>query len=177
MMTNTEKLARVTGVYEQMKQAAEIPGYTGINHQQFLPQQSRRGFSLEEEQRLADAESKLLPKIFKSWADPIHADMANPWVSAGALGVPGAIAGGLIGSGLTKGNPGGAMLGGIGLGGLGGLVGYLKRKAHNDTLREIMSRLPEDATRRDMLADSVVQRDQDRQNQLLMASMIAAGRR
>ena len=62
----------------------------------------------------------------------------------------------------------GAGIGGLGLGGLAALLTYFGRKQRNEDVEDLMSRLPEGATRREMLSDPVYQRDLDRAHMAMM---------
>ena len=152
------------------KQAGALPhdAYQGHALQSWLPVQKARQLSAEEEAEIAEAQNKILPRIFKSEADPISEDMASPWLLGGATsgalagGAVGTLLGRLIDAGRDKDDAWatglGLLLGGVGGGGLG----YIKRKRKNETLRDRMRRLPEGATRRDMMSDPVYQREIDR---------------
>jgi hypothetical protein len=141
-----------------------------VDNQSFLPVGERRNLTAAEEQEIAEAQSKILPKIFDTYADKITEDMSSPMWSGVGAGTLGAGLGGILGAGLGSalgplGFGGGGLLG-ASIGGLGaGALGYWGRDAENQKLLELMRRLPEGAVRRDMLSDSVYQRDQDRVEQ------------
>jgi len=95
------------------------------------------------------------------------------------MGALGGAGGALLGSGFGKatGNQEvGALLGGLGGGGIAALISYLKRKQENSNIEEIMRRLPRGATLRDYEADPLVQKDMDRETQLAMAAMMMRNR-
>lgn len=135
-----------------------------IELNQFAPM-FRRQLEPGELDEVAQAKQKIMPKIFTSYADPIHADMSSPGVSAippGLLGAgAGGLAGGILGGEDNKGIT--ALLGALLGGGAGGLYGYKTREAKNKTLEEAMRKLPVGATRDDYERDPRVQSDLSRQ--------------
>lgn len=139
------------------KQARETHN---LAHQNFMAQGDKRNFSASEAQQIEQAKSKLLPKFFSSYKDPIHSQMYSPAIPATLMGLLGAGAGGVVGSSLTDGNGIGMGLGALVGGGLGGAMGYFGRKAGNEDLEEQMSRLPQNATLRDYYADPLYQHEQ-----------------
>lgn len=166
------------------KKAAEMvgppSGYMGMTHQQYMPQYDRRdNLTGAEENLLAAGESRILPKIFKSEADHPSVDMMDPRIAAipgGLLGGGiGAIGGGLVGAAIGAPHDDSMPAGvGAGLGGVtgalvGSLLGYHGRKAKNDTLEERIRRLPPGATRRDMMADPLYQKERDREVEMMKA--------
>tara|TARA_R110002020_G_scaffold276042_2_gene491232 strand:- start:359 stop:1624 length:1266 start_codon:yes stop_codon:yes gene_type:complete len=138
-----------------------------VGVQQFAPLDATREFSDREKKDISEEKSHMFPKIFKSYKTPITELLSSPGKQsilaallgggAGALG--GAVLGNEVGAG-----PAGAAVGGLGVGGLSALLTYFGRKQRNEDVEDLMSRLPEGATRRDMLADPVYQRDLDRQH-------------
>jgi hypothetical protein len=181
-MKPTQLAAGALALAELTKQAADTTdGYAGFSHQTYLPVQKRRTLSQAEEEEIVDAQRKILPRIFKSDADALTADMASPAWSAAGTGLLGAGLGGMVG-GAIGGNDHktqaltaiiGALLGG----GIGGAAGYFGRQARNETQRDRMTRLPEGATRRDMKADPVYQKELDREMMLQAAMAQTAGSR
>jgi hypothetical protein len=130
-----------------------------IGLQSSLPIQKRRTLTREELVEIQEAQKKWLPKIFTSYADPVTADMSSPGKGAlisGAAGTGiGAIAGGAMGGAK------GATIGGLGLGTLAALLSYYGTKANNAGAQEMMTRLPQGATRRDLRSDPVYSRDME----------------
>ena len=167
-VTNLTKVAVMMLVKQMQKQSDEGGPYDGVRQlglQSNLPVQRKRKLSPQEEEEIAEAESKLVPKIFKGYGDPATADMSSPWIGAVGGGVAGALGGGLLGGLLprdkddkTNGLIAPALL--AGAGGIAGALGmYYTRKAKNEGLRDIMARLPQGATRRDLRSDSVYSGD------------------
>jgi hypothetical protein len=151
--------------------------YSGL--QQYLPLGPTRKLSPSEEETIEEEEQKIIPRIFTANSDNPAVDMSSPgWTAAltGGLGAMsgsmfGAAAGHGIGRGSSTGTALGAILGALGGGALLGLPGYFSRKAKNNTIKDFIRRLPRGATRRDVMADPVYQRDQDRA--ALIAAMMA----
>lgn len=132
-----------------------------MNFQSYMPTHAKRQLDPDEVAEIEKAQ-KTPGRIFTSNADPIHADMGNPTISALGYGTIGAGLGSLLGGAV--GNSGtaaglGAILGGLG----GGIVGHQSRSAKNNTLLDYIQRNPKGATRRDMMADPVYQKERDRQ--------------
>ena len=69
---------------------------------------------------------------------------------------------------MTRGDPGGALAGsapGALIGALlAGLPSYFSRKAKNEDIKDLMTRMPRGATKRDMLTDPAYQADLMRQS-------------
>ena len=151
-----------------------------VGVQQFVPLSDRREFSDKEKEDIDREKSHLLPKIFKSYKTPAVELLSSPGKQSllaallgGGLGAAGgALAGmdrGLYGGGeFGTGSAIGAGIGGLGLGGLAALLTYFGRKQRNEDVEDLMSRLPEGATRREMLSDPVYQRDLDRAHMAMM---------
>ena len=143
---------------------------------QFAPV-SRRQLSEAEKSEISGAQRKITPKIFKSMADPVSADMSsNGWATV-LPGLLGAAGGSMLGGMASDGHRTalisaiGALLGG----GLGAGVGYQHSKAKNNDLEEAMRKLPEGATRDDYQRDPRVQADLDRTSRM-QAALAGAGR-
>lgn len=162
-----------------IKQAEALPhpGYMGHSMQSYLPVHERREFTPEEAAMIEQAQRKLIPKIFTSLKDSPSVEMSSPGATGLATGGVGALLGALAGAGLGSSvykskhplqrgaNPGtalGSVLGALLGGGGAGAIGYHARKAKNEDLEEMMSRLPQNATRRDMMADPVYQAERER---------------
>jgi len=182
---NTQAATLLADLAFAVKRAASPhPGYSGHSLQQYLPTHERRDMTDEEDQLIDRERGKVIPKIFKSLKDSPAVEMSSPLASgvmSGGIGaLLGAGVGGTLGAGSDKehGDTVGTILGGLlGGGGLGAL-GYLRRNQSNEDLEEIMSRLPEKATRRDMMSDPVYQAERERGHQRQMmgrnSSLLAA---
>jgi hypothetical protein len=173
---------------EKQAQATSGYGYPGHAIQSFIPVSQKREFSNEEEEKIEEGESQWLPKIFKSYQTPAHELLASPWRQSLLYGLPAGAVGALMGSSLGGGDVGnstgagiGAAVGGVGLGGIAGLLSYFNRKARNQDIKSLMSRLPPNATYRDLMSDPAYQADRDRANALqsamILSGTIAGGRR
>lgn len=147
-----------------------------MNIQQFMGQNPRRELSEEETKKVEDRKRALIPALFPNYSDSPAEKMYSPLMPALAMGALGGGAGALAGAGIgkAKGNQEmGALIGGLGAGGIAALISYLKRKQENANIEEIMRRLPRGATLRDYEADPLVQKNQDRDAQMaLMAAML-----
>lgn len=159
-----------------LKQADPMPA---LAMQSMMPVvQKRRPLTHKEKINATAGESRWLPRIFQSEGTPITETMSSPGrgallagLGAGALG---AGAGGLLGAQLSPdvgpaGVPLGALVGGLGVGGLAALLAYHNRKANNEGVREMMTRLPQDATLRDLESDPAHQARLNRENDLMAA--------
>ena len=168
---------------KESKERKKPYGMSQFGTQQFLPIDTRREFTPEEQERVDEGQSRWLPRIFTSYATDPAETMASPAKQGLLTGLLGAGVGGLAGAhlgGMSK-DPAGAGVGGLigaGLGGLvGGVGGMWNRQAENDSTEELMRRLPPGARMRDIMSDPVFQRDSDRsQNAAQSAAMIAAMR-
>lgn len=158
--------------------AVAIPaGYAGITHQQYMPLYNRRDLSGAELSDIESASEKIMPKIFKSKADPLTADMSSPMWSALGGGLVGSMLGGVAGSVIAPRSAAEYVSGlGAGIGGIAGAVIAAKRRqAKNQTLIEQMRRLPPGAVRRDLESDPAYQAELER-NARIRAATIARGR-
>ena len=155
-----------------------------VGVQQFVPLSERREFSDKEKGDIAREKSHLFPKIFKSYKTPAVELLSSPGKQSllaallgGGLGAAGGAIAGMDQGGRLGGRPRfgigsaiGAGIGGLGLGGLSALLTYFGRKQRNEDVEDLMSRLPEGATHREMLSDPVYQRDLDRAHMAAMQS-------
>jgi len=142
--------------------------------QQYMGQTPRREFTPDEQQTIDRHKGSLMPKIFQSLADSPAVKMYNPGVDATIGGGLGALAGGALG-GLTEGSNGNgshALIGALLGGGLGGLAGYKRREAKNNDIEEIMRHSPPNSTLRSYFADPLIQKNQDRSHEKLLAQML-----
>jgi hypothetical protein len=149
-----------------------------MNIQQFMGQNPRRELSEEETKKVEERKRSLIPSLFANYSDSPAEKMYSPLMPALAMGALGGAGGALAGAGIgkAKGNKEvGALVGGLGVGGVMALLSYLQRKQENANIEEIMRRLPRGATLRDYEADPVIQKNRDRQAQAaMMAAMMAA---
>lgn len=122
---------------------------------------AQRPLSAHEEDALRAGKSRWLPRVFQSYGTPIPELMASPLKTGLIFGAPIGILGAGLGSALGgKNNAGmGALLGGLGAGGLAALAAGADRAAKNEGLEELMRRMPEGASKRDLLADPQYQSD------------------
>jgi len=154
-----------------------VPRY-GV--QQYIPVMDKRKLTPKEEKSIEEGQSKWIPNIFQSHADPIPVKMTSPTKSAiltaVALGIVGAAGGFAAGSkfgGTTAESAMTAGISGLSLGTLGAILGYNQAKTNNATLRDYMERLPENATLRDLKSDPVYQQDIERLAMLTRAGMLS----
>jgi hypothetical protein len=148
-----------------------------MNIQQFMGQNPRRELSEEETKKVEERKRSLIPSLFANYSDSPAEKMYSPLMPALVMGALGGAGGALAGAGIgkVKGNQdAGAIIGGLGVGGVTGLLAYLQRKQENANIEEIMRRLPRGATLRDYEADPLIQKNRDRQAQAaMMAAMMA----
>ena len=182
-MTNHEQ-------FQLVKLAAPQQGYFGMSNQQYMPVGGRRKLTEEEQANVAKGKNQWFPKIFQSYGTPAHKMMASPVKNGLLAALLPALGGGVLGA-VSQSNQGGARqaLGGLAGAALFGaptaLMMGLKRKAENEGIEDIMTRSPENATKRDILSDAVVQKDEDRKQerkqqrmqQLMISQALAAGSR
>jgi hypothetical protein len=166
----------------------EKPYDTGqVGLQEYLPVQKKRPLSEKEEESVEREQTHWFPRIFESYGMPLQERMASPGkqgllhallggglgaaIGKGGAGVAHDIFGGDKGTMMAAGIPLGALLGATAM----GIPAYFRRRARNEGTREMMSRLPEGATLRDLLSDPAYQRDKTRQHQANLAAMYGGG--
>lgn len=166
--------AKAVEILDGLRKQAAPYGGKQLQHQMYAPLMERRELSPEEEAMVAEEEGKWIPKIFKSDADSPAVASSNPKVTAALAGLlgggAGATVGGLVGADMAQGTDLGeagggalgALVGGLPLGALTALIAYKLKDRGNKDRREMLRRLPEGATRRDMKADPVYQADASR---------------
>lgn len=126
---------------------------------------AHRNLSPEEEKALEAGKARWLPRVFQSYGTPIPELMASPLKTGLIFGLPAGIIGAGLGSAIGgaatgKNNSGmGALIGGLGAGGLAAIAAGMDREAKNEGLEELMRRMPEGAAKRDLLADPQYQAD------------------
>lgn len=147
----------------KMSRSKYIPNsYGGVSLQQFMPIASRRTqLTPQEAQAVEDGSSQWLPRIFTSMADSPADDMHSPGKGALMAGLAG-LAAGAGGAHLVGADQKWQAGAGAGAGLVGALLAYNAIKAKNEGIQEMMRRIPPNGTRRDMLADPVLQADLER---------------
>jgi len=129
---------------------------------------AHRTLAPHEEDALEAGKKRWLPRIFQSYGTPIPDLMASPLKTGLIFGVPAGLLGAGIGSaigGTAHGSDGkgysgmGALIGGLGAGGLAAIAAGMDREAKNEGLEELMRRMPEGAAKRDLEADPQYQAD------------------
>lgn len=126
---------------------------------------AHRELSFDEERALEAGKKRWLPRIFQSYGTPITDLMASPLKTGLIYGAPagliGAGLGSAVGGAMTNKNHStlGALIGGLGVGGLAAIAAGMDREAKNEGLEELMRRMPEGAAKRDLLADPQYQAD------------------
>ena len=145
--------------------------------QSFLPVSPKRPLTVDEQRQVQCGRSRWFPEIFQGYGTPLPNMPASPGRQALLAGLGAVVGGGLLGAnigakittphdaslsvGSTPTLVGGAA-GALGLGGIAALVTYLQRQAKNDGVVDLMKRLPEGGTKRDLLSDPAVQADRQR---------------
>ena len=153
---------KVANVVRTLLKKADYPPQP-LSFQRYLPISSRRELEEEERDEINSMSDRLIPKIWVSKSTPMTHLLASP--SKQSLAV-------LAGSGIIGAGVGGAFGGlsgaarGAGIGMVPGSIlatmKYYLRKRENENIVESMRRLPLNATVRDMEADPVYQKEQDR---------------
>ena len=163
-------MSPILKIYLEKAAGAKAPyGYTGHSVQTHLPVNEKRELDKEEERNIRKGSDQWMPKIFKSYKTPAHELLASPMKQALLAGIPFGALGGAVGYGMTAGKGHdqyaglGTGIGAVGMGGLAGLISYFSRKAQNENILSLMSRLPKGSTYRDLLSDPVLQADMNRQ--------------
>ena len=147
---------------------ASAYGIKNLAVQENMPVAERRDITEEDKKKMQEGESRWFPRIFSSYGTPAQELLSSPAKGALLHGLGGALAGSLGGAALgsqlqdTNLNKilGASLIGGLGLGGLTGIGGYFSRKAQNEGIKDLMLRLPQGATKRDLLSDPVYNRDE-----------------
>ena len=150
--------------------------YGGIQNygvQQYLPIMEKRDLGNLDDEAVQEHLHHWLPRIRAGYSTPLPELLASPGKSAIIS---------IIGTGLFSSIMGalwtvafgktaiGATIGGVlGLG-LGAYAGFFNRRQQNENILDIMKRLPEGATKRDLLSDPVYQSGLNR------AAMVRASR-
>lgn len=153
-----------------------MAGYLGnssVNAQHYSPQMAKRKLTANEQDDVEAGENRWLPTLFQNYGTPVSEMMASPLKMSLLTGIPVAA---IVATLAARGNmtPGAAtrpLLTGAAAGLGGGLGMYYHQQSRNNDLKELMTRLPEGATRRDLLADPAYQADLDRKNSLMAAGM------
>ncbi|MCB9654040.1 MAG: hypothetical protein H6729_07935 [Deltaproteobacteria bacterium] len=152
--------------------------------QNYMPPQTRRELTASEIAQIDQKLDQLIPKINPGYSTPIPDMLASPKKQAFALTAVGTalglVVGVLVPSGARTTRALSALVGaavGAGGGACLGTVQYFSRRERNENYIDIMRRLPEGATRRDMLSDPAIQADLNRETALQAATVIAASSR
>ncbi len=136
--------------------------YGGLqNHgiQRFLPIASSRPLTPQEQSAVAQGLKQWWPKIGAGYITPIPKLLASPLKSSvlsGGLG--GAFSSAMLKGeeeALTHANAPLAALGAL----LFGAMGFISRRQSNENILDLMRRLPEGSTKRDLLSDPVYQEE------------------
>lgn len=148
------------------RRSSYVPGsYGGVSLQQYMPLAPRRAdLNPEEQANVDEGQSQWFPKLFRSMADSPAVDMSSP----GKASLMAALVGGgaaATGAHFLGAKPEHTAVAGAGAATLSGLLAYFSRKANNEGIVEMMRRLPPGGTRRDMLADPVLQQELNRDSQ------------
>lgn len=148
--------------------------HLGLALQSYLPVVPRRdSFTQGEKQEMEAGKDQWFSQVFRSMADSPAVDMSSPGKGALMGGLGGGAAGAALGH-IIAGSPAAAATGG-GLGALlGALAAYHSRSANNTDVEEQMRRIPPNGTRRDVLADPVLQAQLNRDT-TMRAAMASGG--
>jgi hypothetical protein len=140
-------------------------GMDRVAVQQFTPIQEKRDISPQEAQQVAmNTSTRWWPKLYASYGTPLPELMADPTKSGIISGGLGALGGSLLGLAWSGGRPLlGAGIGAALLGIGGAITGFFARRQQNENIMDLMRRLPEGATRRDLLSDPAYQAELNRQ--------------
>jgi len=173
---SAELFSRIDSEYNKKKEKKAGSGYGGnasVNSQHYSPQMSKRKLTEDEQSAVSEGENRWLPTMFQNYGTPVSEMMASPLKMSLLTGVPvGLIVAGLAARGnMSPTAAGQPALTGLAAGLGGGLGMYWHQQSRNTGLKELMTRLPEGATKRDLLADPAYQADLDRKNNLMAARM------
>ena len=149
------------------------PGMGALAFQQFAPIARRRQLTTEEQGNVAKGQRKFIPKIWQSYQTPMWQLLSSPAKSSLMAGLPAAAIGGALGGAVAHNTGTGAALGAAVAGIPTAVLAYYARKRQNEDILELMRRLPEGATKRDMLSDPAVQADLERMARLRAAELAA----
>lgn len=157
-----------------VKAADGYLGNTSLNTQRYSPQMAKRKLTSDEEAAVAAGESRWMPTLFQNYGTPVTDMMASPLKMSLLTGIPvAAIVAALASNGkMTQTAAGQPLLTGLAAGVGGGLGTYWHQQSRNKGLKDMMTRLPEHATKRDLMADSAYQADLDRSNALTAARFL-----
>jgi|GEM_PF-2250770 len=140
-----------------------------VGVQRYMPLSSmKRPFSEVDNAAIKKGEDQWIPSVGNNYSTPIPSLLASP-TKAGLMS--GALLGGLVGITtriLASGSSNLALkviIASLIGGGVGAFTGFIHRKQKNGDMLDLMQRLPEGATKRDMLSDPVYQSDLNRGTQ------------
>ncbi len=148
---------------QQPGQTQAQRGTYGIqNHgvQSYLPIQDKRAVTTQESAEIEKGLKRWWPKLYASYATPLPEMLASPAKSGLLGGIMMGLLGGILGAAGR--NLAFVLLGLLGGGVLGSVTGYLGRQKRNEDVLDLMKRLPEGATKRDMESDPVYQAELNR---------------
>ena len=137
-------------------------GIPNIGTQAYLPVMEKHDLEKPEQKEIKRGLSQWWPRIGAGYSTPIPQLLADPLksgiLSAIGTGIVGAVIGVLAIRSLLSLVVGGA-LGML----IGGVMGFINRRQQNENILDLMQRLPQGATKRDLLSDPVYQADLTRQ--------------
>lgn len=136
-------------------------GIRQIGTQQFLPIQAKRQLTSLDQAEVKRGLSQWWPTVFQSYATPLYKMLASPFKSGIIGGLLAGVATGIY-TGLMRASGGATILITAGAALLVGAISYFSRQQSNENVLDLMQRLPEGSTKRDMLSDPVYQKDLDR---------------
>lgn len=142
--------------------------HQGLALHSYMPVFPRRAkLTGREMDAIEEGKDQWFGRIFPAQSDSPAMDMSSPGKGALIGALMGALAGGGGAAALGASPAGTAGAGALGAT-AGGLINYFRRQSNNEDIVEKMRRIPPGGTRRDLLADPVLQADLDR------AAMVAA---
>jgi hypothetical protein len=136
-------------------------GIQNVGMQTTLPVSEKRPLTPQETVEIQRGLTQWWPRLFNSYATPVPQLLAAPAKSAVIGGVGLGLLGGLVGLTKAAGNRGIGLLLAAGLGLVGAVIGYFGRRQRNENLVDIMQRLPGNypLTKRDLMSDKVFYED------------------
>ncbi len=137
-------------------------GIPNIGTQAYLPVMEKHDLEKPEQKKIDQGLNRWWPKIGAGYSTAIPELLASPGKSATLSAVGTGITGAGLGLMACK-NAIGASIGGLLGMALGGITGFINRRQQNENILDLMQRLPQGATKRDLLSDPVYQADLARQ--------------
>lgn len=147
-------------VYPAMpNQTPQVYGIQNYGVQRYLPIAERRPLTLQEKDEVRKGLSRWWPKIGAGYSTSIPQMLASPIKNSLLVGGFGGSAAGLLAmaerTSVKRFGAIGALIGAS----LCGIGNYIRRKRQNEIMIDLMQRLPEGATKRDLLSDPAYQED------------------